>query len=88
MGGLPTDRTVSAVHSHPKAPRRLLAALQEGLYQSEDAGKTWQKVDLPVASHIVAFAHHPGNPALLFAATGEGGILKSTDGGARWTRQQ
>jgi photosystem II stability/assembly factor-like uncharacterized protein len=65
----------------------LLAALQEGLYRSEDGGKAWQKVDLPIASHVVAFAHHPENPALLFAATGEGAILKSTDGGARWTRQ-
>lgn len=87
MGGLPTDRTISAVHSHPKAPRRLLAALQEGLYKSDDAGKTWQKVDLPMASHIVAFAHHPEDPSRLFAATGEGVILKSMDSGARWTRQ-
>jgi photosystem II stability/assembly factor-like uncharacterized protein len=65
----------------------LLAALQEGLYRSEDAGKTWQKVEPPVASHIVAFAHHPEDPSRLYAASGEGGILKSTDGGARWTRQ-
>ena len=87
MGGLPTDRTIYAVHSHPKAPRRLLAALQEGLSRSEDAGKTWQQVEHPVASHIVAFTHHPEDPARLFAAAGEGGILKSTDGGTRWTRQ-
>lgn len=88
MGGLPADRTIYAIHSHPKAPQRLLAALQEGLYRSEDAGKTWQNVELPVASHVVAFAHHPENAALLFAATEEGGILKSIDGGAHWTRQQ
>lgn len=87
MGGLPTDRTVYAIHSHPKVPQRLLVALQEGLHRSEDAGKTWQKVELPVASHLVAFAHHPENPALLFAATGEGAILKSTDGGVQWTQQ-
>ncbi len=87
MGGLPTDRTIYAIHSHPKAPRRLLAALQEGLYGSADAGKTWQKADLPMASHIVAFAHHPEDPSRLFAATGEGGILRSTDGGVHWTQQ-
>ena len=88
MGGLPTDRTVSAIRSHPKEPQRLLAALQEGAYRSEDAGKTWQKVELPVASHLVAFAHHPENPTLLFAATAEGAILKSSDGGVRWTQQE
>jgi photosystem II stability/assembly factor-like uncharacterized protein len=88
VGGLPTDRTVYAIHSHPKVPQRLLAALQEGLYRSEDAGKTWRKVELPVASHVVAFAHHPEDPALLFAATEERGVLKSTDGGAHWTQQQ
>jgi photosystem II stability/assembly factor-like uncharacterized protein len=87
VGGLPTDRTVYAIHSHPKLPQRLLAALQEGLYRSEDAGKNWRKVEMPVASLLVAFARHPENPTLLFAATGEGAILKSTDGGAHWTRQ-
>jgi photosystem II stability/assembly factor-like uncharacterized protein len=88
VGGLPTDRTVSAIHSHPKAPQRLLAALQDRLYRSEDAGKTWQKIELPVASHVVAFAHHPDDPSRLFAATGESVILKSTDGGAHWTPQK
>ena len=63
MGGLPTDRTVYAIHSHPKLPQRLLAALQEGLYRSEDGAKTWHKVDLPVASPVVSFAHHPENLA-------------------------
>jgi photosystem II stability/assembly factor-like uncharacterized protein len=88
VGGLPTDRTAYAIHSHPKVPQRLLAALQEGLYRSEDGAKTWQKVDLPVASHVVSFAHHLENPTLLFAATGEGEILKSTDGGAHWIQQK
>ena len=87
MGGLPTERTVYAIHSHPKAPQRLLAALQEGLYRSEDAGKIWQKVEIPVAGSLVAFAHHPEDPTLLFAATAEGAILKSTDGGAHWSQQ-
>jgi photosystem II stability/assembly factor-like uncharacterized protein len=88
MGGLPTDRTVSAIHSHPKVPQRLLAALQDGLYRSEDTGKTWQKIELPVGSHVVAFAHHQDDPSRLFAATGESVILKSTDGGAHWTQQK
>ena len=88
MGGLPADRTVYAIHSHPKVPQRLLAALQEGLYRSEDGAKTWQKVELPVASHVVSFAYHPANPTLVFAATGEGDILMSTDGGAHWTQQK
>jgi hypothetical protein len=88
VGGLPTDRTVYAIHSHPKEPRRLRAAFQEGLYKSEDAGKTWQKVEIPVAGSLVAFAHHPEDPTLLFAATAEGTILKSTDGGAHWSQPQ
>jgi photosystem II stability/assembly factor-like uncharacterized protein len=88
VGGLPTDRTVYAIHSHPKVPQRLLAALQEELYRTEDAGKTWQRIELPVASHLVAFAHHPEDPALLFAATDDGAILKSADGGAHWVQQK
>jgi photosystem II stability/assembly factor-like uncharacterized protein len=88
VGGLPTDRTVYAIHSHPKVPQRLLAALQEGLYRSQDGAKTWQSVEVPVASRVVSFVHHSEDQTLLFAATGEGDILKSTDGGAHWGQQK
>jgi hypothetical protein len=87
VGGLPTHRTVSAIHSHPRVPLRLLAALQEGLYRSEDRGNTSRQVEIPVAGQVVAFAYHPENPALLFAATDDGTILKSLDGGTQWIRQ-
>jgi photosystem II stability/assembly factor-like uncharacterized protein len=81
------DRTVSAIHSRLKFPKRLLAALQEELYRSEDMGKSWRKIEMPVAADIVAFSHHPECPALVFAATGKGTVLKSADGGTQWTRQ-
>jgi hypothetical protein len=87
VGGLPTHRPVSALHSHPKVPLRLLAALQQGLYRTENMGHTWRQVEIPVAGQVVAFAHHPEDPALLFAATDEGTILKSLDGGTQWIRQ-
>jgi photosystem II stability/assembly factor-like uncharacterized protein len=88
VGGLPTDRTVYALHAHPQAPRRLLAALQEGLYRSADAGKTWHKVELALGSHLVAFAYHPETPELLFAVTSERAIVTSTDGGVHWAPQR
>ena len=87
MGGLPRHGSIAAIHSHPKVPLRWLAALQEGVYRSENMGNTWRQVEIPVAGQVVAFAHHPEDPALLFAATDEGTILKSLDGGTQWIRQ-
>jgi hypothetical protein len=84
--GAPMDQTHAMAYDHGR--NILFLGTHQGLSRSEDGAKTWQKVETPVASHVVSFAHHPENPALLFAATGEGEILKSTDGGAHWTQQR
>ncbi|MDQ3143078.1 MAG: glycosyl hydrolase, partial [Bacteroidota bacterium] len=63
-----------------------------GVWKSEDAGKTWQHIGLAKTRHISRIRIHPKNPDIvLIAAMGnlyipnpERGIYKSWDGGKTW----
>src|SRR5262245_39453401 len=65
----------------------------DGVYRSRDAGRTWQRMGLPRSEHIGRILVDPrdGNRVLvaaegpLWAAGGERGVYRSTDGGASWT---
>jgi photosystem II stability/assembly factor-like uncharacterized protein len=66
----------------------------DGIYRSEDAGKTWVHLGLRDGEQIPALAVDPTNPNRLFAAVlghpygpnAERGIFRSEDGGKSWTK--
>lgn len=53
---------------------------------SRDGGETWQEATLPVLpnSTVWTFATHPADPDLIFAATVNGQLYRSTDAGVTW----
>src|ERR1051326_3112136 len=65
-------------------------------WETRDTGMTWSpKTDSQASLAIGALAFAPGNPAIIYAGTGEpnygaqddyygAGLLKSTDGGTTW----
>jgi photosystem II stability/assembly factor-like uncharacterized protein len=65
-----------------------------GVYKSEDGGKTWQHMGLEQTHHIGRIVIHPHNPDIVYvAALGklwgpnrERGVYKTTDGGRTWTQ--
>jgi photosystem II stability/assembly factor-like uncharacterized protein len=67
-------------------------AYGDGLYKSEDGGKTWKNVGLKTSEHIGMISIHPNNSNIVYVAAygplwskgGERGIYKTTDGGATW----
>lgn len=71
------------------APRGVMTSYGDGVYKSNDAGKTWQKLGLDATQHIARIVIHPTNPDIvyvaaqgaLYAPNSERGIYKSTDGG-------
>ncbi len=66
----------------------------DGVYKSQDAGKTWQKMGLPDSHHIARIVIHPTKPDTVYvAAMGhlwspneERGVFKTIDGGKTWKK--
>ncbi len=69
-------------------------AMGDGIYKSEDAGKTWKNMGLKKTGRIGRIIVHPTNPDIVYAAAlghtygpqQERGIYKTTDGGKTWKR--
>ena len=66
----------------------------DGIWKSENAGKTWKHIGLENARHIPRMRIHPKNADIVFAGvmgdlykpTQERGVYKSVDGGENWRR--
>ncbi|MEM1408005.1 MAG: glycosyl hydrolase, partial [Bacteroidota bacterium] len=66
----------------------------DGVYKSEDDGKSWKNMGLPSSNHISKIIVHPENSDVIWVAAqgplwtsgGDRGLYKSTDGGATWKK--
>lgn len=64
----------------------------DGVYRSTDEGKTWQHMGLRDSDHIAEVLVHPDDSDTVFvcalghlwAAGGERGVFRTSDGGATW----
>jgi len=76
-------RNVNKLLMNPMNFAVLLAATSVGIYRSDDAGTTWNKVSIGV--HFKDMAYHPNDTSVVFATTfsfnGVARIYISTDGG-------
>ncbi|CAG5083302.1 WD40/YVTN/BNR-like repeat-containing protein [Parvicella tangerina] len=67
-------------------------AYGDGVYKSEDGGKSWKNVGLEKSEHIGMIKVHPENSGIVYVAAygplwsagGERGLYKTTDGGKNW----
>lgn len=68
-------------------------AYGDGVYKSENGGKTWRNMGLKASEHIANVVIDPTNSNVVYVAAygpvwsdgGERGVYKSTDGGETWT---
>lgn len=89
-----SDPNIVYVGMGEHAPRAVMTSYGDGVYKSNDAGKTWRSIGLKATQHISRIVIHPKNPDILFvAAQGalygpneERGIFKSVDGGVSWNK--
>ena len=73
---------------------RIDVSYGDGVYKSEDAGRTWRHVGLRESKHIGRIAVHPRDPDIAYvAALGEvfganetRGVFRTQDGGKTWER--
>jgi photosystem II stability/assembly factor-like uncharacterized protein len=64
----------------------------DGVYKSENGGKTWTNMGLRKSQHIGRIVIHPANPNIVYVAAvgplwtdgGERGLYKTIDGGRTW----
>lgn len=82
--GLPPNERVHSLAADPERPAVVYASLEEGIFKTEDAGKTWTRLAADVADAVVAV--HPQNPRQVYAAGRDGNLFASRDGGATWQR--
>lgn len=69
-------------------------AFGDGIYRSDDEGKSWKNMGLPKSEHISKIIVHPGNSDIVWVASqgplwssgGDRGVFKTTDGGKMWNK--
>ncbi len=82
MGGLPTG-TVNGFAVNPVDPKVMYVAMRDGVFMSDSAGARWRRA-AGGPRNAAAIAVNPGRPAEVYAATAEGQIFVSLDGGQTW----
>ena len=89
----PSNPRVLYVGTGEGFPRNT-AALGDGVFRSDDAGKTWHSLGLSGTQHVAKIAIDPTNPNVALVAAmgpefspgGERGIYRTSDGGRTWER--
>ncbi|MFN2458884.1 MAG: WD40/YVTN/BNR-like repeat-containing protein [Chitinophagaceae bacterium] len=90
----PSDENVIYVGEGENTMRGNVSEGLNGMWRSDDAGRTWKNVGLRDGRHIIRIVIHPRNPDIVWAAVmghlfGPNeirGVYKTTDGGKNWKR--
>jgi len=82
VGGLPTG-TINGFTVDPTNPRMMYVATREGIFRTDKAGKAWTPAP-GGPKNAAAVTVNPKKPQDLYAATADGKLYSSTDGGSQW----
>ena len=90
----PSNENIIYVGEGENTMRGNVAEGLNGMWRSDDGGKTWKNIGLKDTRHITNIIVHPSNPDIvwagvmghLFGPSQERGIYKSIDGGKSWKK--
>lgn len=90
----PTDENIIYVGEGENTLRGNVSEGLQGIWRSNDAGRTWKNIGLKDGRHIIRILIHPRNPDIVWAAVmghlfgpnETRGVYKTTDGGKTWKR--
>jgi photosystem II stability/assembly factor-like uncharacterized protein len=90
----PSDENIVYVGEGENTMRGNVSEGLQGMWRSEDGGRTWKNIGLKDGRHIVRILVHPRNPDIVWAAVmghlfgpnSMRGIYKTIDGGKSWKR--
>jgi photosystem II stability/assembly factor-like uncharacterized protein len=90
----PSDPNVIYVGSGEHAVRGVMTSFGDGVYKSNDAGRTWNKAGLEKTRHISDVVVHPKQSDIVYVAAqgtvhgnnNDRGVFRSTDGGQTWKK--
>ena len=93
LGVSPAYREVTAIAVDPRHPHTVYAGTDAGVIKSLDGGRSWRMVNAAMGSHgrdrgygqVWALVVDPRDSRTVYATTRCTGVLKSTDGGHRWS---
>ncbi len=77
----PNLSSVNVVAIYPQDHNTILVGSRDGIYESEDSGKTLNKLD--GTSGIISIEYQISDPNIIYAAS-DSKVLKSIDGGKGW----
>ncbi|MGH7666538.1 MAG: WD40/YVTN/BNR-like repeat-containing protein [Candidatus Dormibacteria bacterium] len=69
---------------NPSSPENLVAATSQGVWTSNDDGKSWAESSLHQFTWALGYAN---SGSVLYAGTNKKGVFRSTDDGLSWTKQ-
>jgi photosystem II stability/assembly factor-like uncharacterized protein len=90
----PSDEDILYVGEGENTIRGNVSEGKDGMWRSDDGGRTWRNIGLKDAAHIIRILVHPKDPNTVWAgvlghAFGPNetrGVYKTTDGGKTWHR--
>jgi photosystem II stability/assembly factor-like uncharacterized protein len=90
----PSDESVLYVGEGENTLRGNVSEGLDGIWRSNDGGRSWENIGLKEARHIVRIVIDPNNPNIvwvaamghLFGPNNERGVYKTTDGGKTWKK--